>query len=157
MKDDPLEQIAQNLWEKLGLPWNKIEAPTHYGINSWSASARLPNGTLECKEYPEPGEVDPYEGPVELRYGEENKIILGVKSSYAVGYKEHKGKGALEYAIPSTRYAELVERVKRAGPIGERLIQQQRRGNPEIAQGASWTLPLDSFEGLEDFFYNFMK
>lgn len=156
MKDDPLEQIAQNLWKKLGLQWNKIETPTHYDINSWKVQSRLTKGALEFKEEPEPGEVDPYEGPVELWYVEENAIRLGVKSSYAVGCKDHKGKGILEYAIPSEKYAELVERIKGAGLIGEKILQQQRRGDPEIIRGVSWMLPLDSFDGLEEFFYNFM-
>ncbi len=160
MKGDPLELVASNLWQKLGFQWNKTKKPTPHGINSWQVYIHLPKGSLKCKEEPELGEHEAYEGPVELCYEESyhgDTIFLTVKSTYDGFHPENKAKGRLHYGIPSASYAELVERIKRAGPIGEKLLQQQRIGNPDVARFASWDLQLDNLEGLEEFLLSFIN
>ena len=152
---DLLEQVAQNIWRKLELPWNKLETTTH-GITEWKVQTNLSRSTLECIQEVELGEYDTYEGPVQIQYEEHHSDgTIWLKARSALNGEN--AKGCLFYAIPSLGYAELLERMKHTGQLGEKLVQQQRSGNPKIVPSSSWRIQLDNFDDLEELFLRFIQ
>ena len=66
-------------------------------------------------------------------------------------------KKILTYRTASKFYQEIVERLKSAGPLGEKLLAAKRSGDPETIVSVCGFIDIDNLEEIEDFFYNFIS
>lgn len=145
-----LEKIAQNLSEKFNLKLYKHGSSSSVPEELVKAKFELFETFLEYEFNDfscEPFDSEHSDFTEKLLYQENRMWIYLDRSSEEM---------RLSYSTASEFYPEIVERLKLAGSLGERLLAAQRSGNPEIVSSVYGFINIGNLEGIEKFFYNFI-